>query len=184
MDRLQAWFRRLAQAAFGLSVGASAELAQGLEQVPSRAFRNVIADAEEWSDRERIPLLRLAALDPRPPVRAGVGDSLAGDPPPWSPDVEEILALLAHDTDPTVRAAAVEGLAGCLAAMRPLDRTPIIARWALDPLEGKRLTLALALSDPRIETIGVETAFDVLSDDRSEAVRDAARHHRRRSTAS
>ena len=66
----------------------------------------------------------------------------------------------------------VTGMRTVLWLAPPLERTHLVAAWALSPLESVRLSIALALESP-LEGVGIRTAIEHLLTDPSPDVRAA-----------
>jgi hypothetical protein len=174
MEIVQRLLRRLAMVAVGVSFTTSSDVAAVLETIPVRAITDVLGDAEDWDGDERLRLALLLASDRRADVRSGVADSLRERPPTWNAALETVLFRLGGDTSSEVRRACAASLARCLARIPPLERTELIARFALDPSAERREVAALALASC-LDVVGARPALEHLLRDPSPAVRRAAR---------
>ena len=174
-DPLNAWLRRLALVAVGLTPGSSGTVVAELGAIPRRAVQDALDDAEteDWPDDDRLRVLALCAHDRRPAVRSDVASSLIARPAHRSAEGESLLSWLVDDPDADVRLQAGHALGALLQALDPFDHAPLIARWALDPLARKRVALATALATGP-EVLGGRTALSHLSRDRYAQVRYAA----------
>jgi hypothetical protein len=171
METLQAFLKRLALVAIGLTGTQSGALAEDLARIPRRALEAVIEESEErWDERERGPVLALLARDPRPEVRVEVAASAGARPTAAS---AAVLRYLSCDPSYRVRTASAAGLAALLRASPMRERIEVVASWATARRARIRLALARALGE-RVEVVGGRTALALLTLDRSPNVRAAA----------
>jgi hypothetical protein len=176
LEPLQALLKRLALIAGGLSASGASAVAADLRMIPERSIENVIEESEEpdWDAHDRLHVLGLLALDPRPSVRLDVATSLTIKPESTLPDeAEALVGVLASDPDPEVQYAAAADLLALLTELPPLERTDLVCRWATDADPTKRLAVATALQAP-IEVVGARTALEHLARDASPSIRAAA----------
>lgn len=174
-EPFQRVIQRLALLVCGASAAAAADMGRELELVPEPVLVSLVDDAE-WStcaEEDRLRLLRLLALDPRPGVRCEVATGLAARPLGWRQESETLLRDLARDADPGVRRVAAGALAAALRVMPQLDRPEVLEAWTSSTDERIRLAVARALA-VSAGSLGGRTALAALERDPSKAVRDAA----------
>lgn len=103
--------------------------------------------------------------------------------PEWdNEDRDRMLALLARDARPAVRAQVLGSMERRLDEASPLERVELIAEWSTSKSESQRTIIAYILGES--DQPLAETAIDHLCHDPSPAVRALAEHARRRARLS
>jgi len=114
---------------------------------------------------------RMRALVPTALAAMLGGDADAGEPPDTEGSMREIRE--SSDRDQDVRPGLIGVLPAALLWMSGLERTEIIAGWAMSPSPGARLAIARALGGAP-PSVGLLSAIEVLATDDQPEVRMAA----------
>ncbi len=172
-DSFRALVEKLAVLAVGLSPDKAMAISDSLAVVPEPVLESALdGEPAGLAEREqRLLVLQLMRLDPRPGLRRAVADTCGGcADAPW--EAAPLLAELAQDAEPEVRGAAARAMASLLQHAAPADRTALLDTWASHPQPGVRLALVQALACAP-ETVGLRTALDLLAEDPVREIRSA-----------
>ncbi len=172
-DSFRALVERLAVLAVGLSPDKAIVISDSLAKVPEPVLESALdGEPKGVAEREqRLLVLQLMRLDPRPGLRRAVADTCAGcAESPW--EAAPLLSELAQDADSEVRGAAARAMASLLQHAAHADRTALLETWATHREPAVRLALVEGLACAP-ETVGLRTALDLLAEDPVAEVRSA-----------
>ena len=171
IPKLAGW---LAMVGAGLAAG-WAGAAEELAAVPEDAIDALVDEdqVEHWQPQDRRALLQLLSRDARTGVRVAVTKWVARSPVPLAAEDHDWLVPLAADPVLEVREAFAAQVRARLERADPLERTYVVASWAVSPSDELRAAIARALEGAP-PVVGARSALEHLLQDPTAEVRSAA----------